>query len=294
MTYGITGNTQKEKLWAPAADLVRWLTDRGLAFCLHEAVAGGLAERGLVSGALCTQRSAGDLAAASDVILSFGGDGTMLRSAHEVGTRGTPILGVNIGRLGFLADIEVEEVQAAIEHLERGAYRIEPRLVLRAQVEDGTSGQAWWALNEFVLERSGSAGLISVDVVVDGEPLNEYWSDGLIIATPTGSTAYSLSVGGPIVVPGSGVITLTPIAPHSLTVRPLILPADAVVRVQMRARVQPFVLAADGESTAFDEALAITIRRADHVVNLVKLPGQHYFKTIRSKLMWGRGIGSRR
>lgn len=294
MTYGITGNTQKEKLWEPVADLVHWLAARDLAFCLHEAVACGLAERDLTSSALCAQRSERDLASASDVILSFGGDGTMLRSAHEVGTRGTPILGVNIGRLGFLADIEVEEVQQAIEHLERGAYRIEPRMVLCAQVEDRPDGQAWWALNEFVLERSGSAGLISVDVVVDGEPLNEYWSDGLIIATPTGSTAYSLSVGGPIVVPGSGVITLTPIAPHSLTVRPLILPAGAVVRVQMRAHTQPFVLAADGESTAFDEALAITIRRADHVVNLVKLPDQHYFKTIRSKLMWGRGIGSRR
>ena len=294
MTYGITGNTQKEKLWEPVAELVRWLQAEGVAFCLHEAVAGGLAERGLADGALCARHSEGDLASASDVILSFGGDGTMLRSAHEVGTRGTPILGVNIGRLGFLADIEVEEVQEAIGCLERGAYRIEPRMVLRAQVEDGVGGQAWWALNEFVLERSGSAGLISVDVVVDGEPLNEYWSDGLIIATPTGSTAYSLSVGGPIVMPGSDVVILSPIASHSLTVRPIVVPAGAVVEARMRARTEPFVLAADGESTPFDEALALTIRRADHVVNLVKLPEQHYFKTIRSKLMWGRGIGSRR
>lgn len=287
MTYGITGNTQKEKLWRPAADLVRWLVDRGLAFRLHEAVACGLADRGLIDRAFCVQHGARDLASASDVILSFGGDGTMLRSAHEVGTLGTPILGVNIGRLGFLADIEVEEVQDAIEQLERGAYRIESRMALRAEVEGGSDSQAWWALNEFVFERSGSAGLISIDVVVDGEPLNDYWSDGLLIATPTGSTAYSLSVGGPIVMPGSGVIILTPIAPHTLTVRPIVLPARAVLSVRVRARTEPFVLAADGESTAFDEEIAFTIRQADHTVNLVKLSDQHYFKTIRSKLMWG-------
>ena len=287
MTYGITGNTQKEKLWKPAADLVHWLAERDLAFCLHQAVAQGLAERGLAAPSLCSQHTEADLASAADVILSFGGDGTMLRSAHEVGNRETPILGVNIGRLGFLADIEVEELQQAIELLEQGQYRIEPRMVLQATIEGAADVPPRWALNEFVLERSGPAGLISLHVTVDGEPLNEYWSDGLIIATPTGSTAYSLSVGGPIVMPGSDVLILTPVAPHSLTVRPIVLPASARVHVQMHSRQEPFVLAADGESTSFNDEITLTIQRADHVVNLVKLPEQHYFQTIRSKLMWG-------
>lgn len=288
MRYGITGNTGKEKLWHPVADLTAWFMQHDIPFCMTRSVAEGLVARDLLARHVCDAHTTEDLAGTADVILSFGGDGTMLNSAREVGRRGTPILGVNIGRLGFLADIEVGQLQETIQQLERGAYRIEERMVLSATVTSDEEEETYWALNEFVLERSGRAGLLSIHVQADGVELNEYWADGLIIATPTGSTAYSLSVGGPIVAPGCNVMILTPLAPHSLTVRPIVVPDHAVLEAHVVDPQQPYVLAADGQSRAFTgDHVRFTFRRAAHTVNLVKLPDQHYFQTIRSKLMWG-------
>lgn len=291
MTYGITGNTTKDRLWQPVADLVRWLQSQDHAFLLHEAVAAGLAERGLLADPdVC---ATDDPSEKADVLLSFGGDGTLLNSAHEAGPHGPPILGVNIGRLGFLAQVEVGDVQAAIAQLEAGRYEIEQRMVLEVTTNDGAMPEPHWALNEFVLERSGMTGLLALEVHVDGTPLNTYWADGLLISTPTGSTAYALAVGGPIVVPGSDVIILTPIAPHSLTVRPIILPATAEIQARIVERPQAYVCAADGRGTLFETSGTVfTFRRAAHTVNLVHLPGQHYFQTLRQKLMWGaRKVG---
>ena len=290
MVYGITGNTQKDKLWDPTAGLARWLAERSIPFRLRAELADGLAERGLIDPSTCSDHRSENLASESDIILSFGGDGTMLLSAHEVDTLETPILGVNIGRLGFLAEIEVGQLHATIECLEKGDYRVEPRLLLDADIRRGSETTSYWALNEFVIERSGSAGLMSIRVTVDGIHLNDYWADGLIISTPTGSTAYSMSVGGPIVAPGSNVVILTPIAPHSLTVRPIVLPASALIEAHVTRDDQPYVLAYDGRSHAFEqtgEPISFRFSRASHVVNLVKLPEQHYFQTLRSKLMWG-------
>ncbi|HET6567687.1 MAG TPA: NAD(+)/NADH kinase [Rhodothermales bacterium] len=286
MKYGITGNTHKETLWRPVAQTVNWLHEHGLSFCLRADVATGLQNRRLVDPILCSEHTEEDLAGSVDVLLSFGGDGTLLNTAHEVGRRGTPILGVNIGRLGFLADIEVGHIQEAIRDLELGRFRTEQRMVLEARVQDG-SQNASWALNDLVIERSGESKLLSIDVAVDGTHLNVYWADGLIIATPTGSTAYSLSTGGPIMAPGCGAMILTPVAPHMLTVRPLVLPDSAVIEAQVLNAHPHYVLAADGKSMEVNGNVKVIIRRADHTVNLLKLPGQHYFQTIRSKLMWG-------
>jgi len=291
MRYGITGNTNKEKLWEPVASLSAWMLDQGIEFCLHESVAAGLIRRALLDATICSQRSERDLAGSVDVVLSFGGDGTLLNTAHEVGERGTPILGVNIGRLGFLAEIEEAGLQDSIRRLEAGDYRIEPRMVLSAEAR-GADLAANWALNEFVLERAGSSKMIAVDVRVDGDFLNNYWCDGLILATPTGSTAYSLSTGGPIMAPGCGAVILTPIAPHTLTVRPIVLPDTSVIEARVESRGQPYVISADGISSLIEhDSVTLTIRRGAHTVNLVKLPEQHYFQTIRTKLMWGARHG---
>ena len=290
MTYGITGNTRKNRLWEPVAELVTWLEREGLSFKLNSELANGLRERKLLDAALCESGATSDLAQESDIILSFGGDGTLLTSAQEAGTYGTPILGINIGRLGFLADIEVTQVQDTIRSLEQGVYRIEERLPLTVRVTSPGGHREYWALNEFALERSGSAGLISIRVTVDGVHLNDYWADGLIVATPTGSTAYSMSAGGPIVVPGSEVFILSPLAPHSLTVRPIVLSADSVIEAKVLSNDTPYVLGFDGNSQSFDHdehPAAFRFTRADHRVRLVKLPEQHYFQTLRSKLMWG-------
>ena len=293
MRYGITGNTYKDKLWNPVAALVDWMLSEGIEFCLHEHVATGLLARKLLSARVCAAHSEHDLSANADVIFSFGGDGTLLNTAHSIGARETPILGVNIGRLGFLAEIEEGHLREAIGRLERGEYRIERRMVLGCDAGPAVRLEAGWALNEFVIERAGASKMISIDVTVDGVYLNNYWADGLIIATPTGSTAYSLSTGGPIMAPGCGTIILTPIAPHTLTVRPIVLPDTAEVVARVRAEGHPYVISGDGRSTLIkSEDVQITIRRAGHDVQLVKLPEQDYFQTIRTKLMWGARPGS--
>jgi NAD+ kinase len=288
MIFGITGNTHKEQLWQPVADLVHWMVREDIPFRLHRNVAEGLITRGLLDEKLCVSHGVERLAEHVDVILSFGGDGTLLNSAHEIGERGTPILGVNIGRLGFLADVEVAHMHETVHRLLAGDYRIEARMVLEAQADNGAELRARWALNEFVLMRSGETSMVSIEVKVDGAPLNVYWADGLIIATPTGSTAYSLSVGGPILVPGCGAVVLTPIAPHALTARPIVLPDRSVIEARVLNYERPYVVTADGKSSVLtNQPLRLTIRRARHTVNLIKLPEQHFFRTLRSKLMWG-------
>ena len=227
MVYGITGNPTKEELWTPVAEVVSWFRERDLQFWIHEPIAAGLLERNLISAAVEREHSVADVVEAGDLVLSFGGDGTLLRAAHLTGPNDTPLLGVNIGRLGFLADIEVEQLHEALEQIVAGNYTIEERMVLEAKAQNVPHFDTEWAVNEFVVDRSGAAGLIKIEVEVNGTPLNTYWADGLIVATPTGSTAYSLAVGSPIIVPGSDVIILTPIAPHSLTVRPIVLPAES-------------------------------------------------------------------
>lgn len=288
MVYGLTGNPTKPQIWSPLARLVAWLAEHNKDFCLHEPVASGLRKRNLLDRSVCSEMDAEALALRSDVVLSFGGDGTLLRTAHETGPNDTPVLGVNIGRLGFLADIEVEDLFRALEEMEAGRYTIEERMVLEADVPPNGDTDIKWALNDFVLDRSGEAGLIEIEVTVDGEELNTYWADGLIMATPTGSTAYSLSTGGPILHPGVDGIILTPIAPHTLTVRPIVLPGDVEIRARVLANDQPYVFAADGRSTMYDEHdLVFSVRKATHSVNLLKLDDQHFFKTLRHKLMWG-------
>lgn len=288
MIYGITGNPTKESLWDPLATLVQRLLDEDREFWIHEPIADGLVERDLFGPAVCDEHAVSNIAEAGDLVLSFGGDGTLLRSAHLTGPNDTPLLGVNIGRLGFLADIEIEQIHDALDALEAGNYQVQERLALQAQLDSHSAFDTEWALNEFVLDRSGAAGLIEIEVIVNGTPLNTYWADGLIISTPTGSTAYSLSTGGPIIAPGVEAVILTPIAPHTLTVRPIVLPADATITCRVLQNDQPYVFAADGRSTMFEEHnLEFSVERAPHTVNLVKLPGQHFFHTLRSKLMWG-------
>ncbi|MFK7847756.1 MAG: NAD(+)/NADH kinase [Rhodothermales bacterium] len=286
MIYGITGNTNKQDIWQPIAGLVNWLVQSSIPFVLDAPVAGGLVKREYLTSDKAALYSRPNLPQESDVILSFGGDGTLLSTAYNIGAHQTPILGVNFGRLGFLADTEVSNLHQTIRRLEKGEYRIEERMVLEGRFENENGPEIHWALNDFVIERSLMPQLISIDVSVDGAPLTTYWADGLIISTPTGSTAYALSVGGPILAPGSNVMALTPLAPHTLTVRPLVLPATAIITAQVREA--PFVFAADGRSTNFGEnSPQFSIKRAQHSVRLIKLPEQDYFQTLRSKLRWG-------
>lgn len=289
MTYGITGNTNKAQLWQAVADVAAWLSAQRLSFCLDREIAAGVAERELLPRALCAERAVEDVARHAGIVLSFGGDGTLLRTAHQVGTRETPILGVNIGRLGFLAAVDAGHVTEAIRRIEEGRYAVERRLVLAADVERHLSETPRWALNDVVVAKSGSASMIQITAHVDEAFLNDYWADGLIVTTPTGSTAYSLAAGGPLLAPTLGVIALTPIAPHTLTTRPIVLPQSVVVRLEVSTGGLPFLIACDGRTEVIeDEGVRITIRRAEHGVRLVRLPETDFFQTVRSKLSWGQ------
>ncbi|HUF10245.1 MAG TPA: NAD(+)/NADH kinase [Rhodothermales bacterium] len=288
MIYGITGNGEKERLWEPVADLATWLLEGDIPFVLHPTLAAGLIERRLLDEETCSERSREDLPSACDIVLSFGGDGTLLNSLREVGAAETPILGVNIGRLGFLTGVEVDSVRDAIGEMERGDYRVEARSMLEARIEG--DHQTMYAANEFLVTRADSTQMIALDVEVDGVFLNRYWADGLLVATATGSTAYSLSVGGPIIAPGSGVICITPAAPHTLTVRPIILPERIVVRVMASRSQGPYTLAADGIPRHVDDPdRVIEIRESSRKMRLVQLSHRDYFETLRQKLGWGMG-----
>ena len=285
MIYGIAGNTRKKQLWGCVLRLIEHLTANGTDWCLHKPVAQGLVKRKLISASDAASRSTLDLAGRCDIILSMGGDGTLLNTAHSVNATGTPILGINIGRLGFLTEVDAENVIETIELLESGQFHVHERTAISV---DGL--ESGWALNDVVISRSGSTELIALDVKVNGTALNRYWGDGLIVATPTGSTAYSLAVGGPIVMPQSDVLIISPIAPHSLTVRPVVLPAASIIEIRVHSDPSTCQLALDGRNRA-DLALdgPITVRKADHYIRLVTLPGSHYLETLRSKLSWGHG-----
>lgn len=220
----------------------------------------------------------------ADFAVSLGGDGTFLKVASRVGSRGTPIVGVNMGRLGFLADVLPSEVEAAFESLFAGDYQVERHVAL--QLEGGISGSPF-ALNDIAILKRDSASMIGIRACVNGEHLATYQADGLILSTPTGSTAYSLSNGGPVIAPLTGVICLTPVAPHSLNVRPIVLGDDVEIRLTVESRSHSFLVAVDGRSEKVGEQTEIVVRRAPFTVNMVKFPNQSYFATLRTKMMWG-------
>ncbi len=288
MRFGITGNTQKEGLWNPVADLVSILEESAHSAVLHPNIEQGLLDRDLISKEAHHAESVEDFFERSDVILSFGGDGTLLNTVAELGAREIPILGVNHGHLGFLANVEGAELVGRIENLANGDYVVDHRLVLHAELDSARELMLPYALNEFTIQRSGDAGLLAINVEVDNIHLNTYWADGLIISTPTGSTAYSMALGGPIMAPGCGSILITPIAPHALSVRPVVIPDTSVIRVKTLDANKSHILTSDGVNEI--DALkgdAVTVCKASHHVHLIRFPDQEYFSTLRTKLMWG-------
>ncbi len=222
-----------------------------------------------------------------DMAMSLGGDGTFLRAAKKIGDRGIPILGVNIGRLGFLADVPAEEVKTVLEEIQAGNYTIENRTLL--QVEFDTLPEDFWpyALNEVVVLKQDTSSMITIHATVGENYLNSYQSDGLIVATPTGSTAYSMSVGGPILFPQAANWVISPVAPHSLTVRPLVVNDDMAITLRVDSRNHSYLLSLDGRSIMLDTDTPVVLRRAPFAVRVIKRQGHSFSDTLRAKLMWG-------
>jgi NAD+ kinase len=221
-----------------------------------------------------------------DFLFSVGGDGTFLETVNLVRDRGIPVLGVNIGRLGFLSYISQENMEESLESVFSGKYDIEERMLLKVDVPGIDLNSRDVALNEVrIYKNSGS--LITIHVKVNDEFLSAYWADGLLLSTPTGSTAYNLSVGGPIVVPESNTFVLSPIAPHNLTVRPLVLPDSSVLKLSVDTRDSQYQLAIDSRTIDLDVESVVTIRKADYALKMIRIENISFYSTLRNKLMWG-------
>lgn len=223
----------------------------------------------------------------ADFVISMGGDGTFLRAASMVGNKNIPILGVNTGRLGFLADVNALEIEHTINALYEGDYAIDTRAVIRVETDGQQLTGFDCALNDVAILKRDNASMISIHMTINGDYVTTYQADGLIISTPTGSTAYSLSNGGPIIVPGTHVFSLTAVAPHSLNVRPIVLSEDSEIKLTVESRTHNYLVALDGRSEKLVDTTRLTLRKAPYRVKVIKRAGTKYFHTLREKMMWG-------
>jgi len=229
-----------------------------------------------------------DLDKKVDYFFSIGGDGTFLDAVTVVQNSGIPIVGVNSGRLGFMADIAREEIPAAISDIFKGNFSIEERTLLKVQTKDnGLFDDFNYGLNEFTVHKKDSASMITIHTYIDGEYLNSYWADGLIISTPTGSTAYSLSVGGPILIPNTQNFVISPISPHNLTVRPIVVPNHQEISLKVEGRSDSYLASLDSRSVSFQALNELKISKADFKIKVLKLKTHSFYSTLRNKLMWG-------
>ncbi len=222
-----------------------------------------------------------------DLLISIGGDGTFLETIHVVKDSRIPILGVNAGRLGFLASTQKEDIKRVLEQIKDGRYRLQKRSVIKLNNDLDLFNGENYALNELTVHKKDSSSMITIHTYIDDLFLNSYWADGLIISTPTGSTAYNLSCGGPILVPGSKDFVITPIAPHNLNVRPVVVPDSRTITLKIEGRSKEFLCSMDSRSVPIDSSMELVITRANFYINIVQTEDQNFLNTIRRKMHWG-------
>lgn len=236
-----------------------------------------------------TYKTFSELDTSFDFLVSIGGDGTILRSTIFVKDLGIPIIGINTGRLGFLATIQVDVIEQAIQNILDGHYKISERSLLSVETfpENADIVSMNFALNEITVSRKNTTAMITVDTYLDDEFLNSYWSDGLIVSTPTGSTGYSLSCGGPVITPGANNFVLTPIAPHNLSARPLIIPDSTEIQLKVNGREQSHLISLDSRIATLENGTLIKIKKANFKIKMIDLLDESFFSTLRKKLLWG-------
>ena len=225
-----------------------------------------------------------------DIAISLGGDGTLLNTANRIANSQIPILGINLGRLGFLTDVQAHELENLDDVILNRKYKIEDRMMLHAEIKQDTSLTTEFALNEIAVLKQDLSSMISIDVELNNEPLHSYQADGLLISTPTGSTAYSLSVGGPIMTPENNNLIIAPVASHSLNVRPLIIPDSWTINLKINSRSHSYLASIDGRSIIMPDSATISISKANHTTRIIRLEGHSFLKTLKTKLMWGADV----
>lgn len=288
MTVAIYGRPFNKNITTSIQHLVDKLNQSGVDWIMYAPLHQYLHGKVLFSKDVETFASAAEMQSTQvDFLFSVGGDGTMLDTITYVQSSGIPILGINSGRLGFLANINFEDIASAIDSVLEGHYNIDKRNLLRLESNLDLFGSNNFALNELTLHKKDTSSMITIHTYLNGEYLNSYWADGLIISTPTGSTGYSLSCGGPILVPQSESFVITPIAPHNLNVRPIIVSDKNVISVEVEGRSEHFMASLDSRSVTIDASVQLAVRKEDFTINLVRLNNQNFMDTLRDKLMWG-------
>lgn len=222
-----------------------------------------------------------------DFMISIGGDGTLLDAVCQVGELEIPILGLNTGRLGFLATVATKDISLAIDQLAKNNFQIENRSLISLQSHRRYFNGLNFALNEFTIHKRDTSSMITVHTYIDDKYLNSYWADGLIVSTPTGSTGYSLSCGGPLISPEAKSLVITPVSPHNLNVRPIIVSDDSEISLEIEGRAEKFLISLDSRSTSISSDVKLSVRKEKFQAKLIKLPHYHFFDTLRQKLNWG-------
>ncbi|MTI87626.1 MAG: hypothetical protein FH748_06620 [Balneolaceae bacterium] len=283
MKFAIVANPLKYEVRGVLENTIKWAEENEVSLCIHQLTF----EETHIEGSDILEFTASDEESIkkADLVLVMGGDGTILYTARISKGIGKPMLGINSGRLGFMANTQNEDLVQALNNLKSGNYTLDKRAYLKAT--DGT-GNEYYALNEFLITRKDSTTMVNISAEYDNTLINTYWADGLIVASPTGSTAYSLASGGPIVVPGTEVFLVTPINPHTLTTRPLILNANHPLKIIAEKQQSEMLFSYDGQVHEISELpFEVEIVLSSLTFDLIHLPGQHYFETLRKKLMWG-------
>ncbi|MBI2619757.1 MAG: NAD(+)/NADH kinase [Ignavibacteriales bacterium] len=287
MKLGLVGNLEKKELPQIVQKLLQEVKTE---FLIVEPLAKAVKRSGRkLSTRNATIVSERKLLAKAEMVIALGGDGTILRTARFVGARAIPILGINLGKLGFLAEVSVEELESCVEDVLNGRYTVEERMMLQATSQGLQS--PFFALNDVVVDKYGTSRVMHIETYVNKEYLATYSADGIIVSTPTGSTAYSLANGGPIVAPESRAVTINPICPHTLTARPVIIPDDSVVSIRISQASQKVHLTADGQSEKlFRPPVTFTVKKAPFNAKLVKRLNTSYYDVLRKKLNWGSDV----
>jgi NAD+ kinase len=279
MQFSLVVNISRPKAIKTAEALIQWLNERGASFLVEKEAAKVLNEKRRIKMQ--------DLADKSDVIITLGGDGTILETSHYAGA--TPILGVNLGRLGFLAEFSVDEMYSAIERAMKGNFKTETRTQLEAAVKTNKKEKRFTALNDVIIEKGGYPRLPIISLRIDGHLLSDYKADGLIISTSTGSTAYNMSAGGPIIVPKSRVFAITPICPHMLTVRPIIISDEKEFEITVETHDENFVLNCDGTiQLSLSPKTRVRVYKSEKQVILMTNEKRNYYDVLRQKFLWGK------
>jgi NAD+ kinase len=270
-------------------DIFQFFTQKKVELVVEKVFMKVLAEKNIVQESHTTFEHHTDLDASFDMLLSIGGDGTILRAITLVRDSGIPVLGINAGRLGFLASVQKENIASFLQLVVDKKYRISKRtlLSLRCDPPNPEIERLNFAMNEITVSRKDTTSMITIETHLNNEFLNSYWADGLIISTPTGSTGYSMSCGGPILTPEVTSLVITPIAPHNLNARPLVIPDNTQIKLKVSGREDNYLVSLDSRIAAVPNAAELTIEKTHFQINMVEIPNETFLKTLRNKLMWG-------